>query len=482
MRLRGPLVALACGLVAGFLHSPVPVAAQAAAPVAARAAAPAAAGPTATASKRPAAAAVPAAVAFPTASPESLGLSPKNLARITEMLQGFVDRKRAAGTVTLILRDGKVAYVSALGSADVEKGVPMRPDTIFRIASQSKAITTAAAMMLVDEGKLLLSEPVSKYIPAFRTTTVMVPPAANAAPGSPVSTVATRRQITVRDLMTHTSGVSYGGNAATRPLYLAAGFDDWYFADKTEPIGVWIEKLATLPFDAQPGESYVYGYNTDILGYVVEKASGLPLDQFFKTRIFDPLKMTDTAFFLPLEKRDRFAVNYSTGPDGTFVRAEDRGRFQGAYVEGPRASFSGGAGLLSTASDYARFLQMLLNGGELDGVRLLSPKTVALMTSNHNGTLYQQGNFGFGLGFEITEHVGRSGRPGSVGEFGWGGAYGTKYWVDPEEKLVVVFMTQLMPATGIDMADRIRALLYGSIEVPGARLGSMKLTAASKGK
>jgi len=477
MRQRPFAFSVACAIAAGVLVAEVaPNAQTPAAPPAPAVAA--AAGP----AKRPAAAA-PAggtALSFPIASPESLGLSAKGMARITAMLQGFVDAKRVAGAVTVILRDGKVAYTSTVGSADVEKAVPMRTDTIFRIASQSKAVTTTAALILVDEGRLLLNDPVSKYIPAFRTTTVMVPPAPNAAPGSPVSVVAARRQITVRDLMTQSSGVSYGGNAATRPLYLAAGFDDWYFANKPEPIGTWIEKLATLPFDGQPGESYIYGYNTDILGYVVEKASGQPLDQFFKTRIFDPLKMTDTSFYLPLEKRDRFAVNYSTGPDGTFVRAKDEGRFQGAYVEGPRVAFSGGAGLLSTANDYARLLQMLLNGGELDGARILSPKTVALMTSNHLGTMYSNGNFGFGLGFEITEHVGRSGRPGSVGEFGWGGAYGTKYWVDPEEKLVVVYMTQLMPQTGIDVTDRLRALLYGSIEVPGARLGTMKLTAAGK--
>jgi CubicO group peptidase (beta-lactamase class C family) len=475
MRQRGPLSVVACALAAGVFLAPLSAAAQAAAPSASSSAA-------APATARHPAAAAPAggALSLPSASPESLGLSPKGLARITDMLQGNLDRKRIAGAVTVILRDGKVAYTSAIGSADVEKGVPMRTDTIFRIASQSKAITTTAALILLDEGRLLLNDPVSKYIPAFRNTTVMVPPPANAAPGSAVSTVPAKRQITVRDLMTQSSGVSYGNNPATRGLYQSAGFDEWYFADKAEPIGVWIEKLATVPFDAQPGESYLYGYNTDILGYVVEKASGMPLDQFFKTRIFDPLKMADTSFFLPPDKRDRFAVNYSTGPDGTFVRAKDEGRYQGAYVEGPRAAFSGGAGLLSTANDYARFLQMLLNGGELEGTRILSPKTVALMTSNHLGTMYANGNFGFGLGFEITEHVGRSGRPGSVGEFGWGGAYGTKYWVDPEEKLVVVYMTQLMPQTGIDVTDRLRALLYGSIEVPGAKAGTMKLSAAGR--
>jgi CubicO group peptidase (beta-lactamase class C family) len=470
-------VFVACALAAGLFLAPLSAAAQAAAP-----STPATTSAPATAAKRPTAPASGAALPFASASPEALGLSPAGLARITEMLQGNVDRKRVAGAVTLILRDGKVAYSSVLGQADVEQGVPMRADTIFRIASQSKAVTTTAAMILVDEGKLLLSDPVWKFLPAYKNTTVMVPPATNAAPNSPVSAVAARRPITVRDLMTHTSGVSYGGNPATRPLYKAAGFDEWYFADKAEPIGVWIDKLAALPFDAQPGESYLYGYNTDILGAVVEKASGQPLDQFFKTRIFDPLKMKDTQFFLRPDQRDRFAVNYAATPELTIVRAPDTGRNQGAYVDGPRASFSGGAGLTSTAGDYARFLQMLLNGGELEGARILSPKTVALMTSNHVGSLYQQGNFGFGLGFEITEHVGRSGRPGSVGEFGWGGAYATKYWVDPEEKLVVVFMTQLLPSNNLDINDKLRALLYGSIDVPAAKIGTMKLSAAGKAK
>jgi CubicO group peptidase (beta-lactamase class C family) len=181
------------------------------------------------------------------------------------------------------------------------------------------------------------------------------------------------------------------------------------------------------------------------------------------------LKMVDTAFFLPPDKRDRLATVYGiTG--GVLERAQDKGRYQGAYVDGPRACFSGGAGLLSTASDYARFMQMMLNGGELDGARILSPSTVALMTSNHNGTLYREGQLGFGLGFEITEHVGRSGRPGSVGEFGWGGAYFTKYWADPQEKLVVVFMSQLLPSGGLDLQDKLRALVYQSIEVPGREL------------
>jgi CubicO group peptidase (beta-lactamase class C family) len=406
--------------------------------------------------------------ALPVAPPEAVGLDPTRLARLSETMKRYVDENKVPGTVTIVLRDGRVAYFESVGLADREQKKPMQKDTIFRIASMSKAVTSVAVMMLEEEGKILLNDPVSKFIPAFKSTTVAVPPPTNAAPGSPVAVVPAKRQITIRDLLTHTSGVSYG-SGPTRALYEAAGFDQWYFADKSEPIGTWIEKLATLPFDSQPGEAYVYGYNTDILGYVVEKASGMPLDQFFRTRIFEPLKMTDTAFFLPAEKRDRLATVYAINA-GVLERGQDKGRYQGAYADGPRACFSGGAGLLSTATDYARFMQMLLNGGELEGARLLSPTTVALMTSSHTGSLYSEGRFGFGLGFEITEHVGRAGRPGSVGEFGWGGAYFTKYWADPQEKLVVVFMTQLMPTGGSDLQDKLRALVYQAIEVPGREL------------
>jgi CubicO group peptidase (beta-lactamase class C family) len=227
-----------------------------------------------------------------------------------------------------------------------------------------------------------------------------------------------------------------------------------------------IERLASLPFDAQPGEKYIYGFNTDILGAVVEKASGMPLDEFFRTRIFEPLKMVDTSFFLPPAKADRLAAVYGAKEGGGLERAPNPQRGQGDYVDGPRKCFSGGAGLLSTASDYARFLQMLVNGGELDGHRLLSPKTVELATSNHVGTLFNEGQTGFGLGFEIVEHVGRSGRPGSVGEFSWGGAYYTSYWADPQEQIVAVFMSQMLPAGSLDLQGKFRALVYQSVVGP----------------
>jgi CubicO group peptidase (beta-lactamase class C family) len=310
----------------------------------------------------------------------------------------------------------------------------------------------------MEEGKLRLAEPVSKYLPAFKRTTVLVP-----GPGRTYGSVPAKREITIRDLLTHTAGINYGDGPASG-AYEAAGVLGWYLADRPEPIGTLMERLAGLPFAAHPGEKYVYGYNTDILGAVVEKASGLPLDEFFRTKIFEPLKMTDSCFFLPKEKRDRLATVYSLGADGTLARAPEPKMGQGDYVDGPRACFGGGAGLLSTASDYTRFLQMLLNGGELDGVRVLSPKFVEMMTANQVGTLYREnGALGFGLGFETTEDVGAAGRPDSPGAYGWGSAYYSKFWVDPKERLVAVFLTQLIPAAGLDLQDKFRYLVYQTI-------------------
>jgi CubicO group peptidase (beta-lactamase class C family) len=348
----------------------------------------------------------------------------------------------------------------------------MRKDTIFRIASQSKALTSVAAMMLVEEGKLGLADPVSRYIPAFKKTTVALPPPAGAVPGSPVAVVPARREITIRDLLTHTAGISYGDGPAAA-LWKAAGIQGWYFADRNEPVAAVVERMAALPMDAQPGEKFVYGYNTDILGVVVEKVSGMTLAEFFQKRITGPLGLVDTQFYLPPAQKERLAAVYAA-KDGKIERATDPKFGQGQYVEGPRVAYSGGAGLLSTARDYGRFLQMLLNGGELEGVRLLSPKTVELMTVNHVGSLYAEGTLGFGLGFDVTEDLGKAGRHGSVGAFGWGGAYHTTYWVDPQAKLVVALMTQLLPAGDSDLHSRFRALVYSSIVgpptgVPGAR-------------
>ena len=394
----------------------------------------------------------------PTATPESLGMSGERLQRLSTAMKQAVDEGQVAGLVTLVMRKGKIAHFQSFGELDREKHVPMPKDAIFRIASMSKAITSVAAVMLMEEGKIVIDDPVSKFIPAYKKTTVMVPAATVTGD---MTSVPARREITIRDLLTHTAGLSYG----TGPLeaqYKASNVYMWYFADKNEPIGVTMERLASLPMASQPGERWVYGFGTDLLGAVVEKASGLTLEEFFRARIFEPLKMVDSSFYLPESKLGRFATVYSYSPSG-ITRAPEPGRGQGDYVTGPRKSFSGGAGVLSTANDYARFLQMLLNGGELDGVRLLGPKSVQMMTSNHVGSLYLEGRFGFGLGFEIVEHVGRSGRPGSIGEFSWGGAYYTKFWVDPVEKIVAVFMTNLLPSAGSRLQEEFRMLVNQAI-------------------
>lgn len=401
---------------------------------------------------------------LPEASPASQGMSPERLQQLAAAMKGAASAGKVAGTVTLVARNGRVVHHDASGLRDVESAQPMTTDTIFRIASMSKAVTSVAVMMLAEEGKLLLDDPVSRFIPSFGKTSVVVRPPEGSPANAPSGVAPALRPITIRHLLTHTSGVSYGAGNPMEADYRKADVIGWYFANKSEPIAASVDRLATLPFDHQPGDRYIYGFNTDILGVVVEKASGQPLDDFFRTRIFEPLQMVDTSFYLPRDKRGRLATVYSLATrDGRITRAAEPMTGQGDYVEGPRQSFSGGAGLLSTAGDYARFLQMLLNNGELDGVRLLSPKTVELMTSNHVGDLYQNGRFGFGLGFEVTEHVGRSGRHGSVGEFGWGGAYFTKYWVDPREALVVVFMSQLLPASGLDLQSKLRTLVYSAV-------------------
>ncbi len=421
---------------------------------------------------------------LPAGAPELAGMAPDRLARITATMKALVDQGKVAGTVTLVARNGKAVYHEAAGRRDIEKNLPMTTDTLFRIASMSKAVTSVAIMMLVEEGRVHLDDPVSRFIPAFAKTTVVVPPPAG-TPAAAMATAAGRapaaRPITIRHLLTHTAGISYGNGNPFEAEYRAANVIGWYFADKNEPIAATIDRLATLPMDAQPGDKYVYGFNTDILGVVVEKASGQSLADFFRTRIFAPLKMTSTSFYVDPAQAERLATVYGVGFAGApIAKAPEPGMGQGHYVSGPRQSFSGGAGLVSTASDYARLLQMLLNGGALDGQRLLSPKTIELMTSNHVGSLYSNGNFGFGLGFEITEHVGRSGRPGSVGEYGWGGAYHTKFWVDPVEKLVVVFMTQLLPAAGSDAHMTLRQLVYSAVvDKPDANVAKVALRPAS---
>jgi CubicO group peptidase (beta-lactamase class C family) len=370
-----------------------------------------------------------------------------------------VDDGKLSGGVILVARKGKLAYLQPFGFRDREAKAAMRDDSIFRIASQTKALTSVAIMALQEQGKLVISDPVGKYLPEFNETTVAIP-----REGGGYDVVKAKRPITIRDLLTHMAGLSYGESGPAADKWKAAGIQSWYFANRNEPVAATISRLAALPFDAQPGEKWIYGYSIDVLGAVIEKVSGKKLDEFIHTTITEPLKMADTQFYLPKSERDRLTVVYSTDKSPVTRVADGPAETQqGAYVDGPRKSFSGGAGLLSTAGDYGRFLQMLLNGGELDGVRVLSRKTVELMTTDHiPGKTFRDGQ-GFGLGFAITKDVGAFGMPSSVGEYGWGGAYHSTYWVDPREQLVVVYLTQLRPAMNIDDQDKLRALIYQAI-------------------
>jgi CubicO group peptidase (beta-lactamase class C family) len=391
-------------------------------------------------------------------SPDSAGLSAERLERLSDTLQGYVDEGKVAGSVTLVARRGRIAYFNAFGSRDAEANAPMQTDAIFRIASQSKAIVSVAAMTLVEEGKLLLTDPVGKYLPEFLETKVAV-----ARDGGGYDVVKAARPITVRDLLTHTSGFGYGTGVGGE-LWTAAGQTGYYFADKNETIRDSVRRIASLPAHAHPGTQWIYGYNTDILGALVEVVAGKPLDRVLSERVFEPLGMRDTEFYLSPGKANRLTAVYSQNA-GKLERAPSPGNSvgQGHYVEGPRKNFSGGAGLLSTATDYARFLQMMLNGGELDGRRILSRKTVELMTTSHLGTISYNAGQGFGLGFYVVEDLGARGTPGSEGEFGWGGAYHTTYWVDPREQLVVVHLTQLVPAGDVDDQAKVRALVYQAV-------------------
>lgn len=391
-------------------------------------------------------------------------MSSERLSNIDNVFTNYVDSQKLPGMVILVARNGKIVYHKSFGMSDVENKVPMTNDKIFRIASQTKAVVSVGIMMLQEEGKLLLSDSLATYIPEFRNSKVAV---SKRKKGYRV--VKAKRPIRIRDLLTHTAGVGYGfGPAASQ--WKKADLQGWYFAHKNESILESVREMAKLPMDAHPGEAFVYGYSTDILGAVIEEISGKSLDVFLKERIFDRLGMVDTHFYLPAEKTSRLSVVYNQ-EDNKIVRADDDGEeeSQGHYVVGPRKSFSGGAGLLSTSDDYARFLQMLLNGGIYNDSRILSRKSVELMIADQmNGDHYNGVRFpwdwgtGFGLGFSITNHLGDRGVLGSVGEFGWGGAYHSNYFVNPEEKLLAVYFTQVVPIT-LDDHQKLKSLVYQAI-------------------
>jgi CubicO group peptidase (beta-lactamase class C family) len=385
------------------------------------------------------------------------GFAPDRLARIDGWMQAYVDSNRIGGAVLLVMRDSNVVYERAVGWADREARRRMTPSAMFRIASQTKGLTSVAAMMLVEEGKLSLSDPVSRFIPAYANTRVMLQDG---------STMPARRPITIRDLITHTAGISYGTERPLVQSWNARGFGAgtgfvFYSADKDEPVCATMEALATVPFPVHPGEAWVYGWSTDILGCVVERASGMPLDRFFATRITEPLGMRDTHFFVPAAKRNRLVAVYAS-QNGRAVRAPDGEIGQGHYVDGPRKNFSGGAGLVSTAHDYARFLRMLLNEGQLDGRRILSATSVRAMSIDQVGALYTRGpGRRFGLGFEVFDQPGANGLA-PVGSYGWGGAYSSSYLVDPANRVVMSFMLNQIP-NQTDMRDKVIDMVYQAL-------------------
>lgn len=409
--------------------------------------------------------------------PEAVGLSSERLDRITKAMEEDVANGEVVGALALVARKGKIAYLEHRGVADTAKKVPMDDDTIFRIYSMSKPITSVAVMTLYEEGHFFLDDPVSNFIPELGGLSVIDPdsvessaPAFNIPDESAVNnpqrvatptdlkTVPARRDMTIRDLLRHTSGLTYGffGNSAIDQLYQKNGI---LFADRD--LAHMVEKLGDIPLLNQPGDVWHYSASTDVLGRLVEVVSGQPFDEFLEERIFTPLDMVDTGFYVPKSKMDRFAELYAPDDDGLIPAAPMISR---NFVNDP-TFFSGGGGMVSTAQDYYRFCQMMLNGGELDGKRILSRKTVELMTANHLHGIensMEDGGYGFGLGFAVAEDVGKIGQPFTAGEYNWGGAAGTKFWIDPKEEFIGVYMVQILPHPG-RFGDEFKVLAYQSI-------------------
>lgn len=390
---------------------------------------------------------------LPTADPASVGMSAERLEKIEYALQQVIQDGEIAGAVTVVVRDGKVVARDSAGVSALGDPTAMRTDAIFRIASMTKPITSVAVMMLVEEGVLSLNDRLSAFIPAFSEMRVAtVDPDDGSVRYEPA-----RREITIRDLLAHRSGLTYGflDRGPVGDAYRAAGVSDGLGREQLT-LAQNVDRLAAQPLVHQPGSAYQYGLSTDVLGRVVEVASGLPLDEYFRTMIFEPLGMADTHFNLPADRQPRLA--------GMHAR-EGGGPLQAAPTSQGSTLLSGGAGLFSTADDYARFLQMMLNGGELDGVRLLSPKTVELMTVSHTDDLPgMQGGGGreFGLGFAVVEDLGGTAQLGSVGSYNWGGIWGTTFWVDPAEDLVAVGMVQISGGAANFQGD-FRTAVYQSI-------------------
>lgn len=387
----------------------------------------------------------------PTTAPDSVGLSADRLARISETMRPYVTDERVAGLMTMVYRRGEVAHVQTHGQRDLQTDAPMTANTLFRIYSMTKPITTVAALMLYEEGEFQLDDPVAEHLPAFRDVRVYDTTDA----GRPTR-VEPRRPVTIRDLMTHTSGLTYGvfSDTPVDSMYRAVGILD---DDRT--LAAMVDTLGTLPLLHQPGRTWHYSVSTDVLGRLVEVVSGRSLDTFFQTRIFEPLGMDDTMFEVPTGDMDRFATNYAVGEGGSL---QVRDRRESSAFAAPVTLLSGGGGLVSTMDDYLRFARMLLNGGALEGTRLLGPKTVDLMTQNHLDGTYEPG-WGFGLGVRVCTDLSSAQTLGSEGMYGWSGAANTFFFIDPAEELIGMVWAQLWPHGYYPIGPTFRVSVYQSI-------------------
>jgi CubicO group peptidase (beta-lactamase class C family) len=402
---------------------------------------------------------------LPVAQPEALGLSSQRLQRIDKTIQQAVDSGWISGAGAMIMRNGKVAYHKSFGYTNTSSRQPLKKDAIFRIASQTKAITSVAAMMLYEEGKFLLDEPVSKYLPEYAKQPVLEN--LNMA-DTTYTTVPSKRDFTIRELLTHTSGLGYAqiGSREANAIYLKHKITAGIGTDR-ESMAADMKRVASLPLMHQPGEKYTYGLNTDVLGYLVEVVSGQSLDEFFRKRIFEPLGMNDTYFYLPPSKYDRLVSLHLFDPSGKLIPTDGRTKWgadtiNGSYPKTRGTYYSGGAGLSSTLEDYAKFLQMMLNGGTLNGKRILSRHTVRMMTMNQIGDL-AMGHNKFGLGFGITTEKGSSIIPTPEGTYDWGGAFQTTYWVDPKEKINgLIYRQQLNDPQ--NLGTKFKVLVYQAVE------------------
>ncbi|MYE54480.1 MAG: beta-lactamase family protein [Chloroflexi bacterium] len=397
------------------------------------------------------------------ATPESAGFSSERLGRVNRMMQAYVDEGKLAGALTLLARGGETFHFGSYGAQDLASGVPVGRDTIFRLYSMTKPITSVAAMMLYEEGRFSLDDPVGKFIPEFSDTQVF-----DGMGETGMRLVSQERPITIRHLLTHTSGLSYG---LLKDTPIDAMYHEARIADADSALKDVMGRLAEIPLVNQPGAKWRYGMSSTVLGYLVEVVSGMAFDEFLREKLFAPLGMDDTSFFVPEGKLDRLATAYLPSRGGGITPHE--GSVSSRHRR-PHAMQSGGAGLVSTAEDYLRFCQMLLNGGELDGERVLAPKTAQLMRSDHlNEDLkpyiveerlaaYTKG-CGFGLGFSIVNDIAQHGIPGSEGMYGWFGAASCYFWIDPAEELIAILMTQFMPVTWYPLRREFQTATYGAL-------------------